>query len=202
MNIRNKIVAYSKEKFFNEGFYKISMDEIASGLRVSKKTIYKYFSSKNKLIDAVVMDFQTEIRKELYSIVNTDQNSLLKIKMVSNLFAKISITVNERMLRDLQIQRPDLWQNIDDFRTKIIEEIWTDIIINGKKEGYIKDLPENIIITIIISSISSVINPSFLLNNSYSVKHAFEIMFGILITGVLTEKGKKVYNKIDKENNK
>ncbi len=38
------------ESFLAKGFYKTTMDEIASDLRVSKKTIYKYFPTKENLI--------------------------------------------------------------------------------------------------------------------------------------------------------
>ncbi|MBL7128958.1 MAG: helix-turn-helix transcriptional regulator, partial [Ignavibacteria bacterium] len=47
---RDKILNFARQKFHREGFYKISMDEIAKELHVSKKTIYKYFPSKEKLL--------------------------------------------------------------------------------------------------------------------------------------------------------
>ncbi|MBK7254925.1 MAG: helix-turn-helix transcriptional regulator, partial [Ignavibacteria bacterium] len=47
---KEKILNYSRNKFHREGFYKTSMDEISSELHISKKTIYKYFSSKEKLL--------------------------------------------------------------------------------------------------------------------------------------------------------
>ena len=51
MKEKEKIANYSKDVFFKSGFYKITMDEIAQGLRMSKKTIYKYFPSKKILFE-------------------------------------------------------------------------------------------------------------------------------------------------------
>ena len=51
--MRNKILEKSNELFLNLGFKSVTMDEIASSLGVSKKTLYKYFSNKTALIDAV-----------------------------------------------------------------------------------------------------------------------------------------------------
>ena len=57
MKEKEKISNYSQEVFFKSGFYKITMDEIAQGLRISKKTIYKYFPSKKNLLEAIVNSF-------------------------------------------------------------------------------------------------------------------------------------------------
>jgi AcrR family transcriptional regulator len=202
MNDKEKIISYSKETFLENGFYKITMDEIASGLRISKKTIYKYFPSKNKLIETVVKAFQTNIKKRLNKIVNEQENSILKIKTLANFLADLSFEIDQKMLYDLQTHRPDLWKKINSFRSIVIEEIWISIINAGKKEKCIVDKPNDIIITVIISSVSEVISPKFLLNHNYSMKDAFEIMFDIIISGILTDKGRKIYYKSISENKK
>ena len=51
---KDKILNYSKDRFFKDGFYKVTMDNIASGMRISKKTIYKYFTSKESLVESIV----------------------------------------------------------------------------------------------------------------------------------------------------
>ena len=46
MEEKNKIIERTEDKFFRDGFYKTTMDEIATDLSMSKKTIYKFFPSK------------------------------------------------------------------------------------------------------------------------------------------------------------
>lgn len=199
MEEKNKIVSYSQQLFLKSGFYKITMDEIAKGLSISKKTIYKHFPSKNKLVDAAVKLFRMELKRKIHKIIDEQENSILKIKALTKFFAEMSLKVDEKMLYDLQTQRPDLWEQIDEFRGKIIQEIWSDIINQGKKEEYIVDKPNDIIITIILYSLRGVITPTFLLNHNYSIKEAFRITFDILITGILTPKGLEIYNKLEQE---
>lgn len=201
MEEKEKIVSFSKDKFLSDGFYKITMDEIANGLRMSKKTIYKYFASKEILVDAAVKFFQSIIQAKIESIIKSDCNSILKIKKLTNLFAELSMKINSKMLDDLRSYRPDLWHNIDEFRTRNIEKIWKNIFEQGKKEGYIVDYPSEIMVHVILASMQKIINPAFLINHNLSINQAFEITFGMLINGILTDKGKKVYNKIEKENN-
>ncbi|MBK8944329.1 MAG: TetR/AcrR family transcriptional regulator [Ignavibacteriae bacterium] len=200
MEEKEKIVSFSKDKFLSDGFYKITMDEIASGLRMSKKTIYKYFASKEILVDAAVKFFQSLVQKKIEDIIKSDCNSILKIKKLTNLFAELSLKINNKMMDDLKSFRPDLWQNIDEFRTRNIEKIWKNIFEQGKKEGYIVDYPSEIMVHVILASMQKIINPAFLINHNLSISQAFEITFGMLINGILTESGKKIYKKIEKEN--
>ena len=51
--MKQKILEKSKELFLNLGFKSVTMDDIANALGVSKKTIYKYFTNKTSLVDAV-----------------------------------------------------------------------------------------------------------------------------------------------------
>ncbi|MDX1699715.1 MAG: TetR/AcrR family transcriptional regulator [Melioribacteraceae bacterium] len=199
MDEKTKIIEHSKEVFIKNGFYKITMEEIARGLRISKKTIYKHFPSKNSLVDAAVKIFQLSVKNKMTKMVNEENNAILKIKALTEIFAELSLKVDEKMLYDLQTHRPDLWDNIEAFRSKLIKNIWEEIIDQGKKEDYIIDKPNEIIITVIYSAIRSVINPTFLLNHNYSINEAFRITFDILIKGLLTPKGLKVYNKIEKD---
>jgi len=57
MEEQNKIIELTEEKFFRDGFYKTTMDEVASELKMSKKTIYKFFPSKDDLVTAIARHF-------------------------------------------------------------------------------------------------------------------------------------------------
>ena len=202
MKEKEKISNYSQDVFFKSGFYKITMDEIAKGLRISKKTIYKYFPSKNNLLENIVKSFLQSTKSRILKNIGEQENAILKIKALSELFAELSLKMNKKMLYDLQIHMPELWKLVESFREKLIRNIWEDIINQGKKEGYIVEKPNDIIINFILSSIRSIINPTFLVNHNYSMNEAFKITFDLLIQGLLTKEGIKIYNKIEKEKEK
>lgn len=202
MEEKEKISNYSQDVFFKSGFYKITMDEIAKGLRISKKTIYKYFPSKNNLLENIVKSFLQSTKSRILKNIDEQENAILKIKALSELFAELSLKMNKKMLYDLQIHMPELWKLVESFREKLIRNIWEDIINQGKKEGYIVEKPNDIIINFILSSIRSIINPTFLVNHNYSMNEAFKITFDLLIQGLLTKEGIKIYNKIEKEKEK
>lgn len=199
MKEKEKISNYSRDTFLQSGFYKISMDEIAKGLSISKKTIYKYFPSKNKLVDEVMFLFMKHVKGKITKSIGEQDNSIGKIRALTQLFAELSLKLNEKILLDIQTHRPDLWEKIEEFRGNVIKEVWEEIINQGKEEGYIIDKPNDIIVTLFYSGIRSVINPTFLINHNYSINEAFKLTFDILIKGFLTQQGLKVYNKTLRE---
>ena len=200
MDEKEKISNYSQGVFFESGFYKITMDEIASGLRISKKTIYKYFPSKNLLLESVMKAFMNSTKNKLLKNIGEQKNSIMKIKALTKIFAELSLKLNQKLLYDLQTHMPELWETVETFRGELIQKIWEDIINQGKNEGFIIDKPNEIIITVIYTSVRSIMNPTFLLHHNYSMNEAFRITFDLLIQGLLTPEGLKVYNKIEKEN--
>ena len=54
--IERKLINLIDTKFSAEGFHKISMNELANKLHISKKNIYKNFISKENLIRKVLVE--------------------------------------------------------------------------------------------------------------------------------------------------
>ena len=61
--MEQRIVEKAQELFFRYGLKSVTMDDIASNLGASKKTIYQYFKDKDHLVDAVV---QREIEQDMH----------------------------------------------------------------------------------------------------------------------------------------
>ena len=49
--MEDRILEKAREMFLNLGFKSVTMDDIANELGISKKTIYKYYNNKQKLVD-------------------------------------------------------------------------------------------------------------------------------------------------------
>jgi len=193
MEDKDRILHHVSEKFLTEGFTKTSMDEIASDMRMSKKTIYKYFLSKDSLVFATADIIQNHISKNISKIVDSDESSLVKLQKITEFMLKLSLKVSPKWIADIQVYKPELWDRIEEFRTKIIFENFNKLIDQGKKEELIVDKPNIIILTVVLSSIQGVINPKFLTENNFSAREAGIIVFDIVFSGILTKKGRKLF---------
>ena len=201
MDTKEQIVQNSATLFLKNGFYKTTMDDVARKLRISKKTIYKYFAAKDDLLSAVVENTMTHVRESINKIVSSKDRSVVKLINLSDFLVGFSLKISETWINDLQVHDPRKWETIEYFRKETILYAFNKILNQGKKENLIIDKPNIIIVTIILSAIQGIINPEFLLNNNFSIKEAFIQTFDILISGILTKKGRKVYKQFKKQGN-
>lgn len=199
---RTRILNYAVNKFHAEGFYKTSMDEIARDLQMSKKTIYKYFQSKEILLEAVAGWLMSESKEHIDSILSSKESVVVKFTKIINIYNSKVLKCSDKWFTDLQIHAPRLWQKIDEFRTNRIYQVLSELIDEGKNEGLIdKEIPTCVIVSTYNSSMRSMINYKFLYENDISVNDAVNHGMQLLLNGILTKKGRQQFalNKINLE---
>ena len=161
---------------------------------MSKKTIYKFFPSKDYLVKAIAKQFMSNMRNRIVPTLNSDKNAIEKLEELMKILAKASIRINPQMLDDMRRRFPKLWNEIDNFRTEMMFGNLTMVIDQGKTEGLFLDYPTPIIMNMLVASVRTIVNPEFILNNNFSIIEAALTAFKILIGGITTEKGKKIFN--------
>jgi AcrR family transcriptional regulator len=199
MNVREQIIQNSAHLFFKTGFYKTTMDEIARNLKISKKTIYKHFATKDELLNAIIEDLMHYVSENVNNIISTDAQTVLKLSKLTNFLMSLMLKISDTWMSDIEMHNSKVWERIESFRRDTILYAFNKIIEQGKKEGEIVDKSNVIIMTIILSSVQGILNPDFLINNNISVEEAFKQTIDILISGILTEKGKITYEQIKKQ---
>lgn len=65
-----EIVQWAFDRFYEGGFHATAIDAAMAGSGISKRTIYKYFSSKEELIEAVLVLYSAFIVHELFDPVS------------------------------------------------------------------------------------------------------------------------------------
>lgn len=188
-----KILEFCENYFMKYGFHKTTMDEIAKELRISKKTIYKHFSSKDELVRAVFVRIRNDLSGQVESIIKSDGDAIIKLYKISILFSKRVATISNKWLNDLQYYAPDIWQEVNDFRIKMMEKNMTLLVDQGKSEESISDYPTNIIMGVLVSSVQGVVNPEFVLHNNISIGKTGEAVLEIIFSGILTKKGRELF---------
>ncbi len=196
---KDKILNAACEVFFSKGFYKIPIDEIAISLKMSKKTIYKNFSTKEDLVREVAYSFIKTHSSNIAAIISKKYNAVEKLYHIFSYLGSAILKVNDKWFSDFHDHFPEIWEEIEEFRLKFMTANISRIIDQGKKEGYVIKQPSIIIINIFISSVRGIINPDFILLNKMPVILALESTLGILMSGILTPKGKIIYKKLKTE---
>jgi len=194
MDDQTKIIEQIEDKLFKEGFYKTTMDDVASELGMSKKTIYKFFPSKEDLVMAIAKHFMNSMKNKIVPALNSDKNAIEKLAELISILAKASEKISPKRMDEIRKYFPSLWNEIDKFRTQMMFGNITKVIDQGKAEGLFIDYPTSIIMNVLVASVRNIVNPDFILNHNFSIIEAARFAFKIVIGGIVTDKGKKIFN--------
>jgi len=113
LEVRKRILDEARSLFFRYGFSKVTMDETAAGLGMSKKTLYQHFQSKEDLLQAVTTDHMEAMDEELHDMcARKDWNPLDKLKRLMNYVAGIYSKMSDALVHDLRRSAPGIWKRV------------------------------------------------------------------------------------------
>ena len=197
-SVKNRIIEYAKGRFFRSGFLKSTMDELSSGLGISKKTLYEHFSSKEELLWAVVNSHLSETGDKIDTILfKTDIDFLTKLKdLMVTLGTQIS-KVGRPFFQDVRKNAPDIWKKIDAFRHEKIISKFGQIFDEGVKKGIFRDdINPQLLLMIYTNTIENTLNPETLDQIPFMASEVFESVIKIIFEGALTDNAKAIYSAI------
>lgn len=117
------------------GFRRFTMDDLAAKLKISKKTIYKSFSSKQELITAVLNDeFRQEGEKGAAIMAGTEHWFDCLNELIS-LYA--SCRFSPVLLEEASVFFPEQARIIED-RSSIIRQQYARLLEEGFNQGHIQ----------------------------------------------------------------
>jgi len=181
MEIRERILNAGRELARLQGFYNMSMDKLAAHAGVSKRTIYRYFRSKEGFIEAVLDEFMEQMAKEAeVARATISEPHLFFAHMSRNLFLRGQFLINNLVLDDLSKHYPHLWQKLDVFRTEQISHTIT-VLMERTDNRLIKEINPLIFSTMIVACIKAVLNPDFILENQLSFEECVQQMSKLFV---------------------
>lgn len=198
MDIKDKIINFSRELFLSSGFSGTTVDDISAEFGMSKKTFYKIFSDKNTLLRFAIFSLIKMTESKVTKIM-ADKNTPLieKFKKLSETLIANSSKITPVFIRDMKKNAPELWEEISIKRRGIIMRVFTQVIEEGVESGVIRaDLDKKLIIIIYLAAIENVINTKVLSEMEYSAGEVFNVIISMMFQGVLTDNGRKNLKKL------
>lgn len=140
--IKNKIIAKSTEMFLKLGFKSVTMDDIATEMSMSKKTIYKYFSNKEMLIEEGTQVVKKKIRDLMSEVTQQNFNAIEENYEMRKKFKEIFQAVDHSPAFQLKKHYPDIYKKMMDDEIKAYRTAFSQNILKGIKEGFYRtDIP-------------------------------------------------------------
>jgi AcrR family transcriptional regulator len=137
--MKEKIVNVAKDMFLKLGFKSITMDDIACEMCISKKTIYKYFSNKELLIEESTQLVHKEVRETIDKIVAKNFNAIEENFQIRRMFKEMFKYSETSPVYQLKRHYPEVYQKVVGYQIEICEGCFRSNILKGISEGLYRE---------------------------------------------------------------
>ncbi|MCH2003068.1 TetR/AcrR family transcriptional regulator [Acinetobacter seifertii] len=155
-----KVIHSAIDLFNLYGFHNTGVDLIAKEANITKSTFYKYFGSKERLIEMCIAFQKSLLREEVLSIIYSSRYYTLKdkLKAIIVLHANLSSLYNLllKAIFEIKLLYPKAYNMAVEYRTWLRHEIF-DLIFSGetREPKFDADMVVNLIDGLLLQVLSS-----------------------------------------------
>lgn len=121
--------------FLKLGFKSVTMDDIACEMCISKKTIYKYFSNKEKLIEEGTEVVHQKIHAIMDEVIAKDYNAIEENFEIRKIFKEMFQSFDHSPAYQLKKHYPEIYQKMMENEIEDCSNVFGQNIEKGIKEG-------------------------------------------------------------------
>jgi AcrR family transcriptional regulator len=199
MEPQEKILKTSLELFFKFGIKRVTMDDIAKELGMSKKTIYQYYKEKDDIVNQLCEVELIKQQKKFEDVANLAKNPIHEIMLISQNVTEMLENVNPMFFLDLQKFHQGAFLKFQSFKDDCA---FRDILANikkGKEDGYYRsDIDNEFAAKLRLAQIDMLFFGNYYTFDKISFTKAHELILDIFIYGICTIKGHKLINEYRK----
>ena len=173
-------------KVFNKKGLKFTMDDIASELSMSKKTIYTVFKDKETMFYQMVDYCFDNIKRSEEQVINDDSLSTVeKIRRILCVLPEGYKDIDFRQLYLLKDKYPKIYFKVEE-RLENGWESTISLINQGVEEGSIRPIKIQVFKTMMEATIEQFFQRDILIANQISYQEALDEVVNILVDGIVS----------------
>lgn len=188
-NIKKKVIECASEMFESRGIKDVKMDEIASSLTMSKRTIYELFGDKESLLVECMKYHQEQKIEEVERIVTNASNVLEVLLLVYARSLKDLHRTNLKFFADVR-QYPKAVEYIDERNREEFSSA-VSFFRQGIVQGIFRsDINFEIFVVILHNQIHSLLHEG--VGEKFSFFDVYEFVMFTFLRGISTPKGQDI----------
>jgi AcrR family transcriptional regulator len=196
VEIKERILIKSQEMYFARGVRSVTMDDIATELGISKKTIYMHFVDKGTLVEASTIFFLKKQKCQEKETFLKAKNSIDEIILNTQMMREMLGNINPVIFHDLQKFYPKAWNHYLEHKKNLKDDVLRNLD-EGIKEGYYRvDIQTRIMAKLRIESVDMAFNQDLFPAKEYNLLDIQLAFIDHFIRGIVTDKGLKAYESI------
>ena len=110
--MKDKIIKKASDMFLRLGFKSVTMDDIAGEMGISKKTIYKYFSNKETLIEEGTEVVHQNIHRMMDDVIAKGYNAIEENFQMREMFKEMFKSFDQSPAYQLKKHYPEIYEKM------------------------------------------------------------------------------------------
>lgn len=182
--VRDRILETAYDKFKAHGVRRVTMDDVAYELRMSKKTLYKYYDGKSGIVKAIVEKHYIPKAEAVQAAIQEDGDVTHTLAAGFSAILKMVESAVPMFMADVKSDYPDIWEAFDRKRTENLELV-IRTLKRGVGTGEIRHgVDPKVVAGMMQCILRHYIVPDNLLAEGITPKQALETWFTLLTGGV------------------
>lgn len=187
----------AKLLFSQYGIRNVTMDIIAQELGISKKTLYQYFEDKAAIVYEMVKSYQGEQKEMIQEILDSATNAVEALANLLHYIDKMLRFVSPLLLFELHKYYPAAANLMREDEEKFHLPTIRENLISGIKQGLFRqDIDIEIIAQFRMGMLDIAMDSRRYPIDNYSPHKVNIELFHFYIYGLLTDKGREVWQKV------
>ncbi len=196
MEMKERILEKATELFTKYGIKRITMDEIAAKLGISKKTIYQSFHDKNELVSAIFDNHICISQQNCIVDEEKAENAVHEVLLGSETFINVMESINQNVLYDLEKFHPEVFQKFLQFKnTFMYNSIEKNLKRGIEEELYRKEIDLEVIIRLRLANIIISMNIELFPARQFNFVEVEREATLLFLHGIVTAKGARLIKK-------
>lgn len=166
------------------------MDELASDLGISKKTLYKHFSSKERLVSESLKYFLNDIRMDIEKYIDENPNEDEPLTTIIYIYKKglmVYHNLNPFFLKSLNKYYPKAYQIYTDLKKDIVWNIACPLLQKAQTLEQIRpNVKVELVCTLFLSRMDEIVYSQDNLFSEFSIKELLDHIIINNLRGLLT----------------
>lgn len=194
--MKEKIITKAAELFINFGFKSVTMDDIATEMAISKKTIYAHFKNKTELVKEVTLQVFDSISCGIDHICDLDKNPIEELYEIKK-FVMLQLK-DEKSSPQYQLQKyyPEIFDSLKLLQFEKMQECTLKNLKKGVEQGLYRDnINVEFVSRIYFVGVNGIKDDTLFPIENFPKVQLFENYLEYHLRGIVTRDGLQTLNK-------
>jgi len=194
--MREKIIHKATDLFITLGFKSVTMDDIATAMGISKKTIYTHFSNKSDLVRETTLSMFNHITQGIDCICELDKNPIEELYEIKK-FVMLQLK-DEKLSPQYQLQKyyPEVHETFKHKHFEKMQDCTKRNLQRGIEQGLYRDaINIEFVARIYFIGVNGIKDDGMFPITEFPKKALFEEYLEYHLRGIVTKEGQQILNK-------